>query len=257
MGVVLGIAPIVAPIIGSHLHLWFGWQANFVFVAAYGAIALVCVVIALPETIKAKNARATHPTVVLANYRRLLQSRRYVGYALVAAFASSGLFAFLAGSAFAFVTVIGTGERGFGFLFGAVMLGNIAGSIVGSRLVTRWGIDRMIRYSTRLMLCAGLAMAALAWLGVAHPVAIVVPMFLFMVALMTTMPQATAGGLTPFPEISGSAASLLLFCQFMLASTAALIVGVTFDGTQRPMATVIAVASTLTFIAFRALVRHR
>src|SRR6266704_594849 len=198
MGVVLGIAPIVAPIIGSHLHLWFGWQANFVFVAAYGAIALVCVVVALPETLKAKNKRAIDPTVVLANYRRLLQSRTYVGYALVAAFAASGLFAFLAGSAFAFVTVLGTGERGFGLLFG-----------------------------------------------------------LFMVALMTTMPQATAGGLTPFPEISGSAASLLLFCQFMLASTAALIVGVTFDGTQRPMATVIAVASTLTFIAFRTLVRHR
>jgi len=257
MGVVLGIAPIVAPIIGSHLHVWFGWQANFIFVAGYGAIALFCVVTALPETIKARNKRATDPAVVLANCRRLLHSRKYVGYLLVAAFSSSGLFAFLAGSAFAFVTVIGTGERGFGLLFGAVMLGNIAGSIAGSRLVTRWGIDRMIRYSTWLMLFAGLALAALAWLRVAHPAAIVVPMFLFMVALMTTMPQATAGALTPFPEISGSAASLLLFCQFMLASTAALIVGVTFDGTQRPMATVIAVASTLTFIAFRAVVWAR
>src|SRR5437870_7689206 len=199
MGVVLGIAPIVAPVIGSHLHLWFGWQANFIFVAAYGAIALGCVVVALPETLKAKNKRATAPPVVLANYRRLLQSRTYVGYALVAAFAASGLFAFLAGSAFAFVTVLGTGERGFGLLFGAVMLGNIAGSIAGSRLVTHWGIDRMIRYSTRLMLCAGLTMAALAWLGVAHPAAIVVPMFLFMVALMTTMPQATAWRADSFP----------------------------------------------------------
>src|SRR5207237_394390 len=93
MGVVLGIAPIVAPIIGSNLHVWFGWQANFVLVAAYGAIALLCVVTALPETIKARNKRATAPAVVLANYRRLLQSRSYVGYVLVAAFASSGLFA--------------------------------------------------------------------------------------------------------------------------------------------------------------------
>src|SRR5438046_7453044 len=42
MGVVLGIAPIVAPIIGSHLHVWFGWQANFVLVAPYGAIELLC-----------------------------------------------------------------------------------------------------------------------------------------------------------------------------------------------------------------------
>ena len=258
MGIVLGVAPIVAPIIGSHLHVWFGWQSNFIFVAAYGAIALACVVATFPETIRARNARATAPAVVLANYGRVLRSRPYIGYMLIAAFTSSGLFAFLAGSAFVFVSVIGTGERGFGFLFGAVMLGNIIGATIGSRLVTRLGIDRMLAYSTALMLFAGVALAALAWARVAHPLAIVAPMFLFMVALMTTMPQATAGALSAFPEIAGSAASLLLFCQFVLASTAALIVGVTFDGSQRPMATTIAAATLLTFVAFRTLVRaHR
>jgi DHA1 family bicyclomycin/chloramphenicol resistance-like MFS transporter len=254
MGIVLGIAPIVAPIIGSHLHVWFGWQANFIFVAAYGAIALAVVAVAFPETIRARNARATAPAVMLANYGTLLRSRTYIGYALVAAFGSCGLFAFLAGSAFVFVSVIGTGEQGFGFLFGAVMLGNITGATIGSKLVTRLGIDRMIGYSTWLMLVAGVALAALAWARVSHPLAVVAPMFLFMVALMTTMPQATAGGLTAFPEIAGSAASLLLFCQFVLASTAALIVGLTFDGTQRPMATTIAAAALLAFVAFRALV---
>src|SRR5207237_8447634 len=55
MGVVLGIAPIVAPVIGRHRHLWFGWQANFIFVAAYGETALGCVVVALPEPLKPKN----------------------------------------------------------------------------------------------------------------------------------------------------------------------------------------------------------
>jgi DHA1 family bicyclomycin/chloramphenicol resistance-like MFS transporter len=256
MGVVLGMAPIIAPIIGSHLHVWFGWQANFIFVAAYGAIALAWVLSALPETMNAKNLRATEPAVVLANYRRLLQSRTYIGYVLVAAFAASGLFAFLAGSAFVFIAVMGGGEESFGLLFGAVMLGNITGSVLGSRLVARLGIDRMIRYSTWLMLLAGLLLGTLAWARIAHPAAIVIPMFAFMVALMTTMPQATAGGLTPFPDIAGSAASLLLFIQFVMASTAALIVGVTFDGTQRPMATVIAIAAAMTFIAFRALVRR-
>jgi DHA1 family bicyclomycin/chloramphenicol resistance-like MFS transporter len=257
MGIVLGIAPIVAPIIGSHLHVWFGWQANFIFVAAYGTVALACVVGAFPETIRERNASATAPRVVLASYARLLRSRRYVGYLLVAAFASSGLFAFLAGSAFVFVSVIGTGEQGFGFLFGAVMLGNITGATIGSRLVTRLGIDRMLGYATWLMLFAGALLAALAWARVSHPLAVVAPMFLFMIALMTTMPQATAGGLSAFPEVAGSAASLLLFCQFVLASTAALVVGVTFDGTQRPMATTIFAAALLSFAAFRVLARRR
>jgi len=75
MGVVLGIAPVIAPILGSHLHAWFGWQSNFVFVAAYGAILLVCVLRGLPETLKAPNPRATDLSVMLANYARLLRSR--------------------------------------------------------------------------------------------------------------------------------------------------------------------------------------
>jgi DHA1 family bicyclomycin/chloramphenicol resistance-like MFS transporter len=255
MGMVLGIAPILAPIIGSHLHVWFGWQANFIFVAAYGALALACVVSVLPETIRSRNRRATNLSVMLTNYVALLRSRVYLGYLLIAAFSTSALFAFLAGSSFVFITVIGTGEKGFGLLFGVVMLGNIVGSLIGSRLVARLGINRMLRYSTWLMLLAGIGIAALAWARVAHPLAIVAPLFLFMIAFMTTMPQATAGALTPFPEIAGSASSLLSFCQLLLASTAALIVGITFDGTERPMATVIAVSGVLAFAAFRTLVR--
>ena len=255
MGVVLGIAPIVAPIIGSNLHVWLGWRANFFFVAAYGAIALACVAAVFPETIRARDRRATAPSAILANYARLLRSRRYVGYTLVAAFAASGLFAFLAGSAFVFVSVMGTGERGFGLLFGAVMLGNITGAYAGSRLVMRLGIDRMLGLATGLMLLSGALLAALAWARVGHPAAVVAPMFLFMIALMTTMPQATAGALTGFPEIAGSATSLLLFGQFVLASTAALVVGTTFDGTQRPMAGTIVAAALAAFIAFRVLVR--
>src|SRR5215470_2767343 len=155
MGVVLGIAPIVAPIIGSHLHVWFGWRANFVFVAAYGALALAFVVSVMPETIRTRNAQATNARVMLANYARLARSRTYLGYLLIAAFATSGLFAFIAGSAFVFVSVIGTGEQGFGLLFGVVMLGNVTGSAVGSHLVARLGINRMLRYSTALMLVSG------------------------------------------------------------------------------------------------------
>jgi MFS transporter, DHA1 family, multidrug resistance protein len=214
MGVVLGIAPVAAPIIGSHVHVLLGWQANFVLVALYGAMLWLFVQRLLPETLARRDARATRPGVIVANYGRLLRSRAYTGYMLVAAFGFSGLFAFIAGSAFVFVSVLGQGERGFGMLFGAVMLGNITGSTIGSRVVRRVGIETMV-------------------------------------AFMLTMPPATAGALTPFPQIAGSASSLLSFCQFVVASTAALVVGMTFDGTARPMAVTIAVASIGAFVSDR------
>ena len=253
MGVVLGVAPIVAPIIGSYLHAWFGWQASFVFVAAYGAVLLVLVVTQLPETIRRRDPAAMNARAMAANYAKLLRSRRYLRYLLVATFSTCGLFAFLGGSAFVFVSVLGHSEQGFGFLFAMVMLGNISGAVIGSRWVRRVGLDRMIFRSSWLMLAAGLTMGVLAWSGVVHPAAIVVPMFLFMVAFMTTMPQATAGALTPFPDIAGSASALLAFCQFTGGSVSAFAVGFAYDGTTRPMTTVIAIASVLPFAAFRLL----
>jgi len=257
MGMVLGIAPIVAPVLGSHLHVWFGWQSNFVFVALYGALAWMCVAAGLPETLARRDATALDPTMMLRNFATLLRSRRYIGYLLVAGFTSSGLFAFLAGSAYVFVSGLGTGERGFGVLFSMVMLGNITGATIASRVVVRLGLDRLIAYGTWLMLAAGLSMAALAWARIEHPAALVVPMFLFMGAFMATMPQATAGALTPFPRIAGSAASLMSFFQFVLAATVAQIVGVAFDGTARPMASAIAIAAALSFLSFRTLVTRR
>jgi DHA1 family bicyclomycin/chloramphenicol resistance-like MFS transporter len=251
MGVVLGIAPVVAPIIGSNLHVWLGWQSNFVAVAIYGAVLWLCVYVALPETLARRDVRATVPRVVVANYRQLLASRAYVGYLLVAAFGYSGLFAFLAGSAFVFVDVMGAGERSFGIMFGSVMLGNIIGAMIGSRVVQMIGIPRLVRLATRLMLVAGLALGAFALLGVRHPLAVIVPMFAFMVTFTMTMPPAIAGALTPFPQIAGSASSLLAFCQFVVASTAALAVGLTLDGTTRPMSLAIAVASVGTFLSVR------
>jgi len=251
MGMVVGIAPIVAPILGSHLHAWLGWQANFWFVALYGVALLIWVAWSLPETLRARNPGATMPSVMLANFGRLLRSKRYVGYVLMVAFTTGGLFAFLAGSAFVFVSVLGRSEQDFGLLFGAVMLGNITGATLGSRLVPRWGIDRLIGRASWLLVISGLALAALAWLGLRHPAAIVLPMFVYMVGLMTTMPPAQAGALTPFPEIAGSAASLLSFVQFVMGSTAALVVGLAFDGTPRAMATTIAIAAVLAFASFR------
>ena len=253
MGLVLGIAPVVAPIIGSHVHVLFGWQANFLLVALYGALLWWFVRAMLPETLVQPDARATRPSVIVANYRQLIRSRVFTGYVLVAAFGFSGLFAFLAGSSFVFVSVLGASERGFGWLFGTVMLGNITGSMIGSRLVRRVGIERMVRAGTLLMVIAGIALGVLALLNVHHPVAIVVPMFAYMVAFMLTMPPATAGALTPFPQIAGSASSLMSFGQFLVASTAALLVGLTFDGTSRPMAFAIAVASVGAFLSFRIL----
>ena len=255
MMLVLGIAPVLAPVLGAELHLRFGWRANFAFVALYGVAAWVAVRFGLPETVRQTDPGALDPRIMLANWRRVLSSRRYVGYMLTIAGAWSGLFAFLAGSAFVFVETLGRGERAFSLYLGFVSLGVFAGTALARRALPRVGLERLIEASTRIMVLAGATMALLAWLDVRHPLALAVPMFVFMGAYMGTVPQSTAGALTPYPEIAGSAASLMSFVQFSIAATAAFVVGVAWDGTPRPMASAIGAAGAFAFLAFRLLVR--
>ncbi len=251
MGMVLGIAPIVAPIIGGQLHVLFGWRSPFAFVTLYAAVALFAAWRGLPETLRSVDHHALHPRAMAGNFGRLLRSRVFLGYFFVSCFTFCGLFAFLAGSSFVFESVMGSGARGFGLLFGSVMLGNVLGATIGSRVVRRYGIDRVIRFASAMGLAAGTVMAALAWAGVVHPLAVVLPMFVYMVSLMMTAPQAMAGAMTPFPRMAGAAASLQQFGQYLFASTSALIVGVTYDHTSRPMATAIAVSALLAFACSR------
>jgi len=256
MMLVLGIAPVLAPILGAELHLRFGWRASFVFVALFGVLAWFAVRLGLPETLRQPDPTALDPRRMVANWRRALSSRRYLGFVLTIAFAMSGLFAFLAGSAFVFVEGMGRGERAFSAYFGLVMLGVFAGTALARRAAPRIGLERLIESSSLVLLGAGAAMATLAWLDVRHPLAVVVPMFVFMAAYMGTVPQATAGALTPYPEMAGSAASLLSFVQFVIAASTALVVGLAFDGTPRPMASAVMAAGAFAYASFRLLVRR-
>jgi DHA1 family bicyclomycin/chloramphenicol resistance-like MFS transporter len=255
MGMILSVAPIVAPLIGAHLHVWLGWQASFVFVAVYATAALAYSAARLPETLRTPEPAALDPRAMAASFAALLRSRVFLGYLLVASFSLGSLFAFLAGSAFVFVSVMGAGERGFGVLFGVVMIGSLLGGFVAARTVLGLGIDGLLRIATAVMLASGVVLAALAWARVDHPAAVVAPMFVFMFSFTAVMPQATAGALTPFPKIAGAATSLLSFCQFVIASCFALAVGLAYDGTQRPMAAAIALGAVLTFAVFWLVVR--
>ncbi len=255
MAVVGGVAPIVAPIIGSYLHVHFGWRASFIFVTGYGVLALFMVLFLFGETSRHCDPRALDPRRMATNFRILLGHRAFIGYALTVACMVGGLFAFISGASLVFLRVLGFEERYFGILFGLVMLGNISGAAIGGRLVMRYGLDGLLRRGVILAAIAGIGMAALAWADVRHVAAVIAPMFLFMLALALVLPQAMAGALSPFPQIAGNASALLGMLQFGFSSIVGVWVGELFDGTARPMAAVIGAMTVLAWLSFTFVVR--
>ena len=255
MGTAQALTPVLAPIAGGWIYVLAGWRAVFFVLAGCGALFLIAALRLVPETNVSRGAAP--PAAGPSRLATLLADRVFLGYVLVIALMFSGYFAFISGSSFALITVLGVTPTVYGVCFGAMALGLMVGNFLSVHLTVRVGIDPMIRAGTALAAVAGTLMAALAWLGAATVPAVVVPMFAYAVGFGLVMPNAMAGAIGPFPRYAGTASAVLGFVQMTGSALYAIAVGHLDDGTLRPMTTAIATAGIAAFAAFALVSRRR
>lgn len=261
MAMVLGLTPAVAPILGGYLHSWFGWQANFIAMAAAGGLFGLSVLVFLPESNQRRNPQATRIKPMLANFATLARHGSYRGYVACVAFSYGGMFAFISGSSFTLRTVFGISETMFGYCFTLIVVGYIMGGFIGTRLTYRLGVDRMLQLGASLCALGGLIMALLQVLnwsngGGWHWFSLVGPMMLFTMGVGLTMPQGQAGGLQPFPHMAGAAASLMGFTQMTVGAITGIIVGHALNETALPLSVTMAVMGVSTLLSYQLIVRR-
>ncbi|HCX68834.1 MAG TPA: multidrug transporter, partial [Rhodobiaceae bacterium] len=97
------------------------------------------------------------------------------------------------------------------------------------------GIDGTLRFGGFCAALGGLLMLT-ATITTPSALAIVLPVVIYGFSMGVTMPQAMAGALTPFPEIAGTASSLLGFLQSFAGALAGLYVGHGVEASALPMA---------------------
>jgi DHA1 family bicyclomycin/chloramphenicol resistance-like MFS transporter len=248
MGTAQALTPILAPIIGGLVHALAGWQAVFVVQGVFGGVFLLTASAVVPETNVYAGAAASEPTG--RRLAMLLGHPRYLAYVAVAALMFGGQFAFITGSSFALIGVLGVSPTIYGLCFAAVATGLMAGNFVSVKIGPRFGIEAMLRAGTTIGAAAGVVMATLAWAGVTSVASVIGPMFGFAFGLGFVLPNAAAGAIGPFPRMAGLASAVLGFVQ--LTGSALYAVGVSqfHDGTVRPMATAVAMAGILALTAF-------
>jgi DHA1 family bicyclomycin/chloramphenicol resistance-like MFS transporter len=256
MTIVFSIVPIAAPLAGAALAGAAGWQAVFACMAAISAVLLAAVAYGLRETAPAER-RSVELAAVLRTFAQVLRERRFLAPFLLVLCSHMGILAWVSNSAFTLVRGVGVTTVAYGAMFAGVMLGQIAGAWCSSRLVMRLGIARLLRFGAALMLAAGMTAAALAWAGVAHWVAVVLPFMAFVFGTALIVSNATAAALSPFPRAAGSASSLIGAIGFTMGALISTLLGAVFDGSARPMATVAAAAGLAAFLFERFMSRGK
>ena len=244
MAIVFSVVPIAAPLAGGLALVLGGWRAVFFLLGGIAALLLAAVALRLKETAPAERASA-HPAEIARAFAAIAAEPRFRASFGVMLCAQVGIFAFVSNSPFVLVNGLGVAPGAFALLFALVMLGQIAGAWLSSRLVLRVGMAPLLRAGVQLVFAAGLAAAVTAWGGAAHPAAVVLPFMLFLFGAALIIPNATAMALQPFARTAGSAASLMGAIQFAVGALVSSALGALFDGTPRAMATTALVAGAL------------
>lgn len=248
---VMGIAPITAPLIGGQLLVMFGWRAIFFTLAVFGLFCFVLVWFGLGETLPAERRTASGLGTVVRGYLALASDGRYIGFALAGGLGSAAMFAYISGSPFVFIELNGVPPDRFGLFFGANAFGLIAASQLNRWLLERYTSTQLLSAALTVTAVAAISLFATTLAGIGGFPLMLALLFITIASTGMVMPNATALAMAPYGRKAGSASALLGATQFMAGALAGALVGLLANGTAVPMTAVIALCGGGAFVILR------
>jgi len=237
---VMGLPPILAPLVGGQILVFFGWRAVFWTLAAYGLACLAAVLFVLRESLPHERRARGGLGEALRVYARLLRDRGFMRYNLSSALAISGMFAYIFGSPFVFMQIYGVRPERYGWLFGGNAVGLITASQLNHVLLRRFTGAGILSRALVVTALAGVFLLAAAWSGAGGLTGLLLPLFVYVSSLGFVLPNVIAAALASQGRNAGSASALLGAVQFGAGAAVGTLLGALGNGTAVPMAALIA-----------------
>jgi len=248
-GMVIAVAPALAPIAGGYLHVWFGWQSNFLAMSLLATTVALLIFRFLPES-GVLDPRALEPRRIVAGYGVLLRSREFMSYAIMSGLCMGVVFAFVTAAPFLLVDMFGVAIEHYAYFQAAQVLAFFLGSWAASRLVSIVGEQRLLLGS---LVCAALgavssvSLAFSAWLGPLS-LSLVVAMIFF--AAGPIFAVAPARAMSVFEHGGGMAAAVLAAMEMLMAALGSVLVVVLGRDSALPLAATLATLVALQWLSY-------
>jgi len=237
---VLGIAPILAPLIGSLILEIGSWRIIFAILTAFSILCAILVSALLPETRMVELRKQSRPSLALKWYGHLLLSHSFIPYAGTLALVQGGFFAYIAGSSFVLINLYGLSPLAYALVFGLNAVGLGIGTQIAAKLAQKIGNRNVVKASTLVYATAAILLLALQLTGTANLIAICVVLFVLVTALGGIMPSCNILAMEAHGAISGTAAALMGALGFGAGALSSFAIGILSDGSALPLFAVIA-----------------
>ncbi|PJC87751.1 Bcr/CflA family drug resistance efflux transporter [Vibrio sp. HA2012] len=246
---VITVAPLIAPMFGGYLSVWFGWRSVFWFLTIVALLVILAVYWKIPETLPEEKRQPLRLKTTMQNYIRLSMNPVVVGLVLSGAFSFSGMFAFLTAGSFVYIDIYGVPPTQFGYLFGLNIVCLITMTSINSRLVIRKGSHSMMRLGLTIQMVAGLGLF-IGWLFDLGLWGIVPFVMCYAGTLSTIGSNATALLLSGYPDMAGTASSLAGTLRFGMGSIVGTIVAAMPGDAAWPMILMMSLCALLSGVMY-------
>ncbi|MHA6511780.1 multidrug effflux MFS transporter [Tessaracoccus sp. Z1128] len=256
LALISGLAPIVAPIVGSWMVGFMDWRGVFWGLAAYGAVVIVLIAVTTVETRPPSERTSGGLKPIGLAFKAVFTDRMALGAILVAAFAFGALFSYVSSSSVLLQEVYGLTPRGFGTVFAICSFGVFVGVQLGSRLAQRWGPQWVLVLATGLMVTAGLAVLLVDAADVGYQ-PLIPALFTLTFGFGLAAPCGQILLLHNHRRHSGTAASLMGAVTQVVGSAVGPLIGLVPMTSAVPMGTGILVCAVLSTAALWLVLRPR
>ncbi len=257
MMLIMGLAPILAPILGSVLLAFGGWQWNFWFMTAFGVAIGVAAVLRLKESRSEATAVQASRENPFQSYAAVLKSPRLVGYALCGALNGATLFTYISTSPGLIMGTYGHSPAVYPWIFGLNALGVIGAGQVNRMVLRRITPDQVLLRASVVATGFGVALTLAAVTGIGGQWTVLPLLFLLLSSYGFMQGNTMAGALNVDPLRAGAISALMGTLSFATGAAAASLAALFHDGTPRTMAVVMLLSLLGSAISLRALALPR
>jgi DHA1 family bicyclomycin/chloramphenicol resistance-like MFS transporter len=242
---VMGAAPVLAPLIGGWVLTVGIWRWIFGIQSLFALLITACAFFFLPESRSEATRLRALAERPLASYVALLRTPRLTGLLMNGALAGAALFAFITAAPGIVITLYHVPAADFGWIFGVNVTGMITAGQINARLARRVPGETLLHASNALALAFATVMAICALTGWGGMFGVLIPLWFVTASLGFSQPNAAAAAMSVDRERAGATAALLGATGFGVGSLAGVATSLLEDGTAKPLAIVIWISLAL------------
>jgi DHA1 family bicyclomycin/chloramphenicol resistance-like MFS transporter len=255
LAMVLGVAPVVAPLLGSLILGLAGWRTVFVVLAVIGALLTATVVVFVPESLPPERRSARGLGTTFGAMGTLLRHRAFVGYVLAGALATGAMFTYISGSSFVFERVYGTSASLYALVFATNAASMLTANSVFGRLSRRFSLNMLLTAAVSVAVAGALLQVLLLATVGGSMAGTWVSLVVIQSGIGAMFPASMSLGQAIGRRSAGAAAAVQGGSQFALGAVAAPLVGLFGAHSSAPMAVIQFVGLALALVALLGLAR--